>query len=341
VSAVVTFHVGPWGEQCLDTFVHIAELLAKRPGKRVLAVDWSSRNVARHLEGFIVQQPPERPTGLLALFEARMRGEVADWRQFVCSLNRGSGHGLSLLPTHDPEHQRLIGFPWDRFYSDADGGRFLETLRDEWLATFDLVLIFCDLGAEDAPGMGAFAVQLPDVLILPCSTEAGAATRLLELTDRVHGARQRLAFDRTAVLVQPLLVPAPEQPLTEESLQQLADQLAPLYADWVPRTVPAWRVLAHSVLEASTREPSALEELTDIAQLLSVSTRRALEFSGALEVPTHREFIARLLGSEFRNVEALIPLHLKPLLKQLIQQSSEDRKTASPTEKDIKGLFKP
>ena len=97
---------------------------------------------------------------------------------------------------------KVLSFDWRVFFEDADGGNFIESLRDQWRAEFDVILIDSRTGLTDAGGV--CTIQLPDIIVPVFTTNDQSLHGVIDVVERAQRGRQKLAFDRMPLLVFPL-----------------------------------------------------------------------------------------------------------------------------------------
>jgi len=63
----------------------------------------------------------------------------------------------------DDYFKKVRNFDVESFYSEKQGGNFIESLRDEWKKSYDFVLVDSRTGVTDIGGI--CTIQLPDILV--------------------------------------------------------------------------------------------------------------------------------------------------------------------------------
>jgi hypothetical protein len=234
-------------------------------GNNVLMVDWDLEapgldrfflNADVRQNAKIVARPARDPTGLMGLLNRALKSKGtpptdADWQDRLINLRvpppepslRASAPPtwgrLDLLPPGhiDPDYSRILSsFSWPSFFADATGGDWLETLRDQWCAAYDYVLIDSRAGLTDSGGI--CTVQMPHMLVLVFGTNEQSLNGGLHAVTAVQEERRNFGYDRTPLVVIPLLSRwegENEVDIAETWMQRLDLELAPLTAPWLPR----------------------------------------------------------------------------------------------------------
>jgi MinD-like ATPase involved in chromosome partitioning or flagellar assembly len=257
VGMIVTFFSWKGGVGRTTALANIAVQLA-RMGNSVLMVDWDleAPGLGRFFLGVdarqnarITAKPAHDQTGLMGLLNhAFVSGDTpltdTDWQDRLINLRiplpepsvRGSASAVSgrldLLPSGDIDPY----FSWSIFFGDARRGDWLESLRDQWSAAYDYVLIDSRAGLTDTGGI--CMVQMPHMLVLVFGTNEQSLDGGLRAVAAAQEERRNFGYDRAPLMVIPLLSRwegENEVDIAETWMQRLDRQLAPLTAPWLPR----------------------------------------------------------------------------------------------------------
>lgn len=239
---VYTFYSFKGGVGRTMALANVAVLLAKW-GYSVLAVDWDLE--APGLEQFftklnrdIHELRKEKP-GIVDLIHAGTNGARLKWQDCLIDININGGKGrLSVLSAgrNDDKYSaglQSLNFP--ELFDKHGLGSYIETIRNEWIAEFDLVLIDSRTGVTDIGGI--CTVHLADVLVLLFTANDSSSEGALEIVERARKAHEHLPLDRGRLLAVP--VPARDESRTEYELatqwkNKFAEQFGELYRDWLP-----------------------------------------------------------------------------------------------------------
>jgi Mrp family chromosome partitioning ATPase len=306
MSSIITFYSFKGGVGRTMALANIAVLLV-RSGKRVLVVDWDleAPGLDKYFRDYKIQENPEGKGLLDLLLDAKSTGQQPDWRDYLSYIDDfGGKYPLALLTSGRKEDkesqslyaQKLFNFDWNAFFAKAEGGIFIEELREAWLEIYDVVLVDSRTGITDAGGV--CTVQLPDILVLVFTTNEQSLMGAKEVALSAQRARQKLAYDRANLLVFPLPSNYDDRTQYEEAkawLKRFANELAPFYEDWLPKEVTPLQILERTKLpyiayfSFGEKLPVVIEGTSDVSGL------------GYAYLAT-----ATLIGNEFRNAESLI-----------------------------------
>lgn len=235
-----TFYSFKGGAGRSMALANVAALLAKW-GRRVLIVDWDLE--APGLENFFPGSDAvasrARRSGIVDLILAHAKGRPLRWQDCVIPTSVGvNGAKVELLSagrSGDDYSARLQRIDFDRLFEKNALGRYIEELRNEWLAEYDYVLIDSRTGVTDIGGI--CTVQLADVLVLMVTTTMASLEGCQYIVKRARELREKLPVGRNRLVVLP--VPARDESRTEYKQADIwrnrfAESLADLYADWLP-----------------------------------------------------------------------------------------------------------
>lgn len=245
---VATFYSFKGGVGRSFLLANVATTLAAW-GYRVLCVDWDLE--APGLDLYFADYLGDRPggPGLVDLVHKFKDGAspAPDWSAHVTPVGiRAFAGSLHLMPAgrqDDGYAGRVQALDWANLY-ERGLGAFLESVRDNWVREYDVVLIDSRTGITDIGGI--CTIQLPDILV---PVLAANRQNLLGVADVVRRARERresLPLDRPALLVLPILSrfePQVEYDLSQEWVQRVAHELGPLTDTWRHKDTLALDVL--------------------------------------------------------------------------------------------------
>lgn len=260
MGSIVTFYSFKGGVGRSMALVNTGVLLA-RWGYRVLLVDWDLE--APGLEAFFPEQaPPEllaARRGVLDLLESGdeiLSGAVAErswWWDELLPLEfpgqKGTLHLFSAGLRDAKYFKRVRALDLPELYSGRRGGDVIEGLRDAWKQKFDFVLVDSRTGLTDLGGI--CTVQMPDLLVLLFTATQASLRGVVDLATKANLARQKLPYDRPWISSLPIASRFDKQAeykLSESWLDRFAEELRPLYHDWLPRNVARRQIIEASKL---------------------------------------------------------------------------------------------
>jgi MinD-like ATPase involved in chromosome partitioning or flagellar assembly len=249
MGSIITFYSYKGGVGRTMALANVAVLLARR-GLRVMMVDWDLEAPGLH-QFFPLTKRNER--GLLEFLDdaSQMQEGLPKLENYTSSVAEG-GNTLTLLAAgrFDQDYERrVLQFDWPKFFEKQRGGSILETLRDQWRDAFDVTLIDSRTGITDAGGV--CTIQMPDILVPVVVANRQSIEGTKKIVQRAQQARQALAYDRTGLLVFPLLSRFDSRTEYQESqkwLRMFADDLNEFYSDWLPKEVTAVQVAERTKL---------------------------------------------------------------------------------------------
>lgn len=127
-------------------------------------------------------------------------------------------------------------FSWAQFFEKAQGGLWLESLRNDWVLAYDFVLPDSRTGLTDSGGV--CTIQMPDVLTFVFTANEQSLDDGLRTLAAAQRARSEFTYDRPPLTVVPLLSRwegKSEVDLGDKWLQRLDELLKPLVSSWLPR----------------------------------------------------------------------------------------------------------
>jgi len=262
MSRIVTFYSYKGGVGRTLALANIGILLARR-GNRVLLMDWDLE--APGLDRYF--RPYQTATlssnqGVIHLLHQATSNPRSDWRAHVQTLRvRPSGDKedcvLSFIPSGvaAADYAELVRrFSWETFLGEQGGGAILERWRNEWKASFDLVLIDSRTGITDTGGI--CTILLPDFLVLVFTANDQSFEGTLAIAASAQAERRTLAVQRPPLMFLPLLSRFDRRDEIAEAdkwLARFAEGLIPLYADWLPTQFKPAQILEVTKIPYVTR----------------------------------------------------------------------------------------
>jgi MinD-like ATPase involved in chromosome partitioning or flagellar assembly len=245
-GTVVTFYSYKGGVGRSFTLANVAVLLA-RWGYRVLVIDWDLE--APGLHHYFAPVLPTTPAGgVVDLADDFLAGvQTPDAREIRAELD-GSVELLAAGRQDKAYAGRVQGIDWADLYRRGFAD-FLERCREAWTATHDFVLVDSRTGISDIGGI--CTAQLPDRLVVAFTANQQSVEGAVDIALRADRARDRLPYDRQPHLVLPILSRLDnrvEYERAEAWRERCADVVAPLFRNWLAKSVPEGQMLRHLTL---------------------------------------------------------------------------------------------
>ncbi len=253
MSSIVTFYSYKGGVGRTMAVANIAILLAQL-GLRTLVVDWDLE--APGIERYFRNWQTKRDGLLTLLTEAAStvnQESKPNWRDYVSIIDKGYKCPLSVITSGYSATknyaQKILSFDWNSFFQNANGGEYIESLRNDWLEEFDVTLIDSRTGITDSGGI--CTIQLPDILTLVFTTNEQSLQGAKDIAFKAQAARQKLAYDRMPLLVFPLPSRFDGRTQYKEArawLKKFAKELDPFYQDWLPKDLTSLNIIEQTKL---------------------------------------------------------------------------------------------
>jgi MinD-like ATPase involved in chromosome partitioning or flagellar assembly len=235
---IVTFYSYKGGVGRTMAMANIACLLSQRR-KRVLVVDFDleAPGLLQYFNRF--RPGLENETGLMDLLMAAYarKSRNVDWRPYVTEL-RVQSSTLSLISSgriSESYSASVLNFDWTSFFRTANGGDFIERMRNEWKRDYDFVLIDSRTGITDIGGV--CTIMLPDLIVPVFVPNHQSIEGVVDVIGRAQARRKKLAYDRPRTAILPVLSrfdSRTEFESGQEWLDIAAEHVAEFYGDWLP-----------------------------------------------------------------------------------------------------------
>lgn len=243
MSQIITFYSYKGGVGRTMALANVAILLAKW-GYRTLIVDWDLE--APGLENFFgeyiqASKISKRQKGIVDLLTSHTSKsrKKLDWKDLVVPITipkiRQQIYLITAGQRDDDYFKKVREFDVTKFYDKNDGGNVIENLRDSWKGNFDFILIDSRTGVTEIGGI--CTIQLPDINVMLFTPTQHGLDGILDIAKRAKIAQQKLPVERQKLVFLP--IPTRLDTNTEFKINQLwidkfANELTPLYKDWLP-----------------------------------------------------------------------------------------------------------
>ncbi len=247
-GTVLTFYSYKGGVGRSFTLANVALLLA-RWGYRVLTVDWDLE--APGLHHYFAPVLPKDPAGGVVDLAYDFLDGAEKPRAHPIRLDIADGAVALLAAGRQDEKYagRVQGIDWAELYRRGFAA-FLERCRDTWIENYDFVLIDSRTGISDIGGI--CTAQLPDRLVVLFTANDQSVQGAVDIARRADRARDRLPYDRQPHLVLPILSRFDNRVEYEQAetwRQRCAEVAAPLFGNWLAKTVPEDLMMRHVTVQ--------------------------------------------------------------------------------------------
>lgn len=241
-NRVITFYSYKGGVGRSMALANVGVLMAGW-GYKILLVDWDleAPGLENYFKAFINVVEVQQKSGLIDLLhEKKMTPslEAGDlhWQSFVTRFDL-STTSLDLLTAGKRDENyfnKVREFDYNSFYNDADGGQFLEDLREAWLDAYDVILIDSRTGLTDSSGI--CSIHMPDILVLLFTPNYQSFNGISEVAHKAISGQKQIIYDRfkLRVLPVPCRIENAETTLLDEWMQRIQEGTASMM-DWLPR----------------------------------------------------------------------------------------------------------
>lgn len=280
-GTVYTFYSYKGGVGRSMALANVAVMLAKW-GKKVLIIDWDleAPGIERYFFGNQIKMSSSsnQKNGIVDIINTYIESKPLNWKDCIIRARIPKlEHDISIITAgkRTPDYLRkLRNINWAELFSNSDFGHYLEEMRNEWIDSYDFVLIDSRTGITDIGGI--CTIHLPDVLVLMFTTNEQSLDGVKEVMRLAQKQHQDLPFDRRYLLGVP--IPSRDESRTEYEAAQhwkekFSKYLDGLYRDWIPKDVDPSKILdllripyvpywsfgeRLPVLEEGTNDPTSL-----------------------------------------------------------------------------------
>lgn len=244
---VCTFYSYKGGVGRTFAVANVAVLLA-RWGYRVLCIDWDLEAPGLHMFFKPLVQGP-LSDGVLELVQAQPNAHGPDWRGHLTTVGVPEAAGrLDFMPAArlDASYiDRLQKLDWTELYEVHGLGGRLETIREDWIREYDVILIDSRTGITDIGGI--CTVQLPDIIAFAFTPNQQSLEGALEVVRRAEVRRNELPFERPRLRALPVVTRFEASiKIAQEWVERIERTLAPVVDKWTHRSVSPGALLTHT-----------------------------------------------------------------------------------------------
>ncbi len=232
---LVTFYSYKGGVGRTFLLVNVAAWLSKA-GFKILCIDFDLEAPGLH-HYFRNQGLLPRPSGkgVRNLLRQAPSAEHLDWRGLVQPMRiTGAPHPLDLIEAGTASEAREESLSYSDLYLRHGLGDKLEAAREEWLESYDLILVDSRTGLTDIGGI--CAAQLPDVLVAVLAPNQQGIEGTLDAVTKAQRERRALPIPRGGFRVVPVLgrfdISANSQSLGKW-MKLLTEKLTPILEEWL------------------------------------------------------------------------------------------------------------
>ena len=246
MSKIITFYSYKGGVGRTMALANIGVVLSKW-GYKVLLVDWDLE--APGLENFFYEHNENNKNissakGLIDILSSYMSNnkKLVNWKNCITPIsieqNFNPIHLITAGKRDENYSKRLREFNVNEFYEKHQGGRQLENLREQFLESYDYVLIDSRTGVTDFGGI--CTIQFPDILVLFYTPTMQSMKGVKDIAYKAVQAQMNIPFDREKLLTFPIPTRIDSQTefkITQEWISRFSKELSVAYEDWIPKAI--------------------------------------------------------------------------------------------------------
>ncbi|GAB2814809.1 tyrosine-protein kinase family protein [Ferruginibacter profundus] len=310
-SKIITFYSYKGGVGRSMAMANIAVLLAQW-GHKTLIIDWDLE--APGLENFyskyIDPKLARKKCGLIDLLNLKqtnpeIQPASINWDDYLTHIRIGKGIDLDMITAgkNDDDFIRNVKqFDYNNFYQNADGGQYLEDLRDVWLDNYDFVLIDSRTGLTDSSGI--CSIHMPDILVLLFTPNEQSFNGIKSVAAKAILGQKQIIYDRFKLrtLPVPSRIENQETALLDEWMTKIYNNSDEML-EWLPKKGES--LTEHLVTPAQLLGLIKIPYKTYYAygEKLAVQSRGT---SDPQDIGYSYETLAAVLANDFQNIDLLI-----------------------------------
>lgn len=243
VGKVITFYSYKGGVGRSMGIANIAAIIAKW-GYKTLVIDWDLE--APGLENYYSEVVPDinairEKKGLIDILDAKINApdftlENLNWEEFYTKISFEENNELHLMTAgkRDDEYVKKVrSFDYNSFYNNADGGQFIEDLREYWIHNYEFILIDSRTGLTDSSGI--CSIHMPDILVLLFTPNEQSFNGIKTVSQKAKQGQKEMLYDRYYLKTLPIVsrIENAETALLDKWLNRIADESLEMF-DWIP-----------------------------------------------------------------------------------------------------------
>ena len=310
-NLVITFYSYKGGVGRSMTMANIAVVLAQW-GFKTLIIDWDLE--APGLENFYRNQintaSVVEKKGLIDLLNLKGNNPATvvseiEWDEYVSHIDIGKNIILDIITAgkrDDDYIKKVKQLDYTDFYQNADGGQYLEDLREYWLQHYNFILIDSRTGLTDSSGI--CSIHMPDVLVLLFTPNEQSFNGIRTVAQKAIQGQKQIIFDRFKLrtLPVPSRIEYQETALLDEWMKRIYDNSGDML-EWLPKQ-------GDKLAESIVRPGQLINQIKiPYRTFYAYGERLAVMERGThdpQDVGYSYETIAAILANDFQHIDLLI-----------------------------------
>jgi MinD-like ATPase involved in chromosome partitioning or flagellar assembly len=242
IGKVITFYSYKGGVGRSMGMANIAAIIAKW-GYKTLVIDWDleAPGLENYYAELIDANAAKNKKGLIDLLDLKVNNpemaiEKIRWNDYYTKVPLEENFHLDLMTAgkRDEDYVKKVrSFDYASFYEDADGGQFIEDLREHWIQEYDYILIDSRTGLTDSSGI--CSIHMPDILVLMFTPNEQSFNGVKVVSKKAKEGQKELLYDRFQLRTLPVVsrIENAETTLLDDWLNRIAAESTEML-DWLP-----------------------------------------------------------------------------------------------------------
>lgn len=310
INRVITFYSYKGGVGRSLALANISVILAQW-GYKTLIIDWDLE--APGLENFFTDYIDKKTVlnkpGLIDLLNLKTAANTVDvnaieWHNYITPVNIGGDAVLHLMSAgrrDDNFIKNVKQFDYTNFYQHADGGQFLENLRELCLDNYNFILIDSRTGLTDSSGI--CSIHMPDVLLLLFTPNEQSFYGIKNVAKKAIEGQKQIIYDRFKLrtLPVPSRIEYQETTMLDEWMNRICNESDEMM-EWLPKKGDRRTEFLISPQQLINHIKIPYRTFYAYGEKLAVKERGTQD---PLDIGYAYETIAAVLANDFQNIDLL------------------------------------
>jgi MinD-like ATPase involved in chromosome partitioning or flagellar assembly len=281
-------------------------------GYKILLIDWDleAPGLERFYEGYLKIEEAIDKKGVIDLLVLK-QGEIEttaskiDWENYTNVISIESTAVLHLITAGKRDHsykKKLKQIDFETFYSDYDGGEYLESLREYWLQNYDFILIDSRTGLTDSSGV--CSIHMPDILVLFFTPNKQSFEGIKNVSREAIEGQKQIIYDRFRLrtLPVPTRIEPAETALFDSWMSKISLESEKML-DWLPKKRDNLEEYSITPAQLLNQIKIPYRTLYAYGEKLAVIERGTKD---PLDIGYVYETIAAVLANDLQSVDLLV-----------------------------------
>ncbi|MEN2402571.1 AAA family ATPase [Flavobacterium sp. MC2016-06] len=242
VGKVITFYSYKGGVGRSMGIANIATIIAKW-GYKTLVIDWDleAPGLENYYSELIKVDLVLQKKGLIDILDEKIKNpkitiDDINLEEYYTKIPFETNSELHLITAGKRDEnyiQKVRSFDYNSFYTIADGGQFIEDIRENWIQNYDFILIDSRTGLTDSSGI--CSIHMPDILVLLFTPNEQSFNGIKTVSQKAKSGQKEILYDRFNLRTLPIVsrIENAETSLLDQWLQRIASESSEMF-DWIP-----------------------------------------------------------------------------------------------------------